>query len=332
MGNWSASLAAAVDSIRSSAGRIGRKKVKASSLGDENGKMPFNASGVAQVGPDRFVFIDNNDPTALFELALLPDGTLAERISRRPLVGVGEGQLLDPEGLSVADLDGETFLIAASSLCVRSGNPSDRHRVNDGLVRIRYTSRGDLQAEAMDGFRAWLLEHEPSLAKAGEREPDSGGLNIEGVAWDPRTRALLFGQRGPADRGRIAVVRVPLVAGGAQWATSAFGAPSVQRVRVPHSSATQGIRDISYDEQTRDFLIVLGRWKSSGKEPFQLCTWNGTSDEVRLLDVVFHKSMKPEGVTAFSDGARERILVVDDRGGYAVIDWPDTSSSRSARR
>ena len=118
------------------------------------------------------------------------------------------------------------------------------------------------------------------------------------------------------------VVRVPLVAGGVHWATSAFGAPSIQRARVPQSSATQGIRDISYDEQTGDFLIVLGRWKSSGKEPFQLCTWNGTSDEVRLLDVAFHRSMKPEGVTAFSDGARKRILVVDDRGDYAVLDWP----------
>ena len=160
--------------------------------------MPFNASGVVQVGPDRFVFVDNNDPSALFELALLPDGTLSERIWRRPLVGVAEGQLLDPEGLGAVDLDGEAFLIAASSLCVRNDNPPGRQRVNDGLVRIRYTPRGDLHAEAMDGFRAWLLTHEPSLAKSGEREPDSGGLNIEGVAWDPRTRALLFGQRGPA--------------------------------------------------------------------------------------------------------------------------------------
>ena len=101
--------------------------------------MPFNASGVVQVGPDRFVFVDNNDPSASFELALLPDGTLAERISRRPLVGVAEGQLLDPEGLSAVDLDGEAFLVAASSLCVRNGNASGRQRVNDGLVRIRYT-------------------------------------------------------------------------------------------------------------------------------------------------------------------------------------------------
>ena len=176
----------------------------------------------------------------------------------------------------------------------------------------------------MDGFRAWLLTHEPSLVEAGQREPDAGGLNIEGVAWDPHTRALLFGQRGPADprtnRGRTGARSRPAAA---RWATSSLGAPSIQRARIPQSSGTQGIRDISYDEQTGDFLIVLGRSKSTGKEPFQLCTWNGSSDEVSLLDVAFHRSMKPEGVTAFSDGDRKRILIVDDRGGYAVLDWPN---------
>ena len=124
------------------------------------------------------------------------------------------------------------------------------------------------------------------------------------------------------DRGRISVVRVPVEAA-ARWATSSLGAPSIQRVRVPKSSDVQGVRDISYDAQTGDFLILLGRSKSTGKEPFRLCTWNGSSDEVGLLDVTFHRSMKPEGVTAFSDGDRKKILIVDDGGGYAVLDWPN---------
>ena len=29
--------------------------------------------------------------------------------------------------------------------------------------------------------------------------------------------------------------------------------------------------------------------------------------------------MKPEGVTNFSNGDKKKILVVDDRGGYAVV-------------
>ena len=87
----------------------------------------------------------------------------------------------DPEGLTRVDVDGETFLIAASSLCFRDADGSGQQDINDGLVRVRYTAEGDLHAEAMLGFRSWLLSHEPSLAEAGELEPDAGGLNIEGA-------------------------------------------------------------------------------------------------------------------------------------------------------
>jgi len=320
--NWTARVAEAFHAIAGGLRR--RKKVKSTSFDERNGRVPFNASGVAQAGPGRFVFIDNHDPSALFELALDADGTEVERISRRPMAGVAEGQLLDPEGLTRVDRNGEIFLIVASSLCVLDAKGSGRQQVSDGLVRVRYTPHGDLQAEAMHGFRDWLLGHVPSLAAAGQREPDAGGLNIEGLAWDPRTRTLLFGQRGPADPGSITVIRVPVDAGVAPWTIGSLEAPSIVRARVPRSSAMQGIRDISYDEQTGDFLILLGRSMSAGDEPFQLCAWNGSSDNVQLLDVAFHRSMKPEGVVAFSNSDERRLLIVDDRGGYAVFDHPES--------
>jgi hypothetical protein len=312
--NWTAKVAAAFHAIAGDLGR--RKKVKSTSFDERNGKAPFNASGVVQVGPGRFVFIDNNDPSALFELALSADGTEVERISRRPMAGVPAGQLLDPEGLTRVDHDGEIFLIVASSLCVVDGKRSD------GLVRVRYGPHGDLQSEAMHGFRDWLLRRVPSLAAVGRREPDAGGLNIEGLAWDPHTRTLLFGQRGPAHPGSITMIRVPVDAGVAQWTIGALEAPSIVRARVPRSSGKQGVRDMSYDQQTGDFLILIGRSTSTGDEPFQLCAWDGSSGNVELLDVTFHRSMKPEGVVAFSSGDERKLLIVDDRGGYAVIDYP----------
>ena len=321
MANWTAKVAEAFHAIAGGLRR--RKKVKPTSFDETNGKLPFNASGVAEVGPGRFVFIDNHDPSALFELALDADGKEVERISRRPLAGVAEGQLRDPEGLTRVGRNGEIILIVASSLCVLDAKGSGRQQVSDGLVRVRYTPHGDLRAEAMDGFRDWLLHNVPSLTAASRREPDDGGLNIEGLAWDPRTRTLLFGLRGPADSGSITVIRVPVDAGVAPWSTAALEAPSIVRARMPRSSAKQGIRDISYDEQTGNFVVLLGRSTSTGDEPFQLCAWNGTSDGVELLDVRFHRSMKPEGVVAFSSGDERRLVIVDDRGGYAVCDYPE---------
>jgi hypothetical protein len=311
--NWTAKVADAFHAVSRRLGR--RKKVKSTSFDEENRKAPFNASGVAQVGPSRFVFIDNNDPSALFELALDAEGAEVERISRRPMAGVAEHQLRDPEGLTRVDHDGETFLIVASSLCVVDGKRSD------GLVRVRYRAHGDLQTDSMPGFRDWLLRHVPSLAAAGKREPDAGGLNIEGLAWDPHMRTLVFGQRSPADPGSATVIRVPVEAGAAPWRTESLGAPRIVHASIPGSTGEQGIRDISFDEQTGDFLVLLGRSASSGDEPFQLYTWTG-DDDLELLDVTFHRSMKPEGVVAFTTGDERKLLIVDDRGGYAVVDYP----------
>ncbi len=322
MANWTAKVAAAFRSIAGGLRR--RKKVKSTSFDERNRDAPFNASGVAQVGPGRFIFVDNHDPSALFELALDSDGTEVERISRRLMAGLSEGQLRDPEGLTRVGRDGETLLIVASSLCVPDAKGPGRQQVSDGLVRLRYTPHGDLHAEAMRGFRDWLLHNVPSLAAAGQREPDAGGLNIEGLAWDPRTHTLMFGLRGPAEPGSITVIRVPVDPTGARWSTEVLGAPAIVRARTPRPNAKQGVRDISYDEQNGDFVVLLGRSRSTGDEPFQLCTWSGSGDSLELLDIRFHRAMKPEGVVTFTSGDEKRLLIVDDRGGYALCDYPDS--------
>jgi hypothetical protein len=310
---WTAKIATALRSFQGAASRAFRRKVKSTPFPKENGDVPYNASGVVQVGPRRFVFVDNRDSAALFEFALDADGAQVGPIERRPLVGVGQGHLGDPEGLTRVDLNGETFLVAASSLCLTAG------KVNDGLVRVRYTPEGDLQAEAMDGFRSWLLSQDRALDEAGAVEPDRGGLNIEGLAWDPGSNALLLGQRGPAEPGHISMIRVPVGVGATAWTTAALSPPTVLLARLPQSPGTQGIRDISYDDQTGDFLILIGRSLSGDDAPFQLCAWTRGSDDVRLIDVKFDRKMKPEGVTTFSSGGKRKILVVDDAGGYAVF-------------
>jgi hypothetical protein len=309
--NWIATVASALGL---------KRRVRPTSFDQDNGKAPFNASGVAEVAPGRFVFIDNNDASAVFEFALDADGVADERISRRPLVGLTDGELRDPEGLTRVAGSGDVVLIVSSSLCV-SGGDGPRH-VCDGLVRVRYRAHGDMHAEAMPGFRDWLLSHVPFLEAVGAREPDAGGLNIEGSAWEPNTGTLLLGLRGPADRGVVTVIRVPIDVGGSSWTVEALGVPSILRVRLPRQRAAQGIRDLTYDEQTGEILMLIGRSTSTADEPFQLCRWDGSSDTMHLLDVKFRRSMKPEGVVAFSSGDERRLLIVDDRGGYAVVGYP----------
>ena len=115
---WTATIAAAFHSFKSAASRTFRRKIRSTQFPEKDGGVPFNASGVVPVGPRRFVFVDNHESASLFEFALDADDLHVQRIRRRRLLGVAEGQLGDPEGLTRVDVDGETFLIAASSLCV----------------------------------------------------------------------------------------------------------------------------------------------------------------------------------------------------------------------
>src|SRR6476620_11385123 len=93
-----------------------------------------NASGEVLVGGSRFVFIDNRKPLDVFELTLKPDGTQQGPVRTRPIVGLTRAQLSDPEGLTLLDVDGARYLVAASSLSVPPVPPPAVHR---GLVRIR---------------------------------------------------------------------------------------------------------------------------------------------------------------------------------------------------
>ena len=287
-----------------------RKNVKPTPFRERNGENPFNASGVVRTGPRCFTFVDNKDPTALFEMTFDAGWEKVDRIRRRPLLGAGD--LGDPEGLASADHDGETVLIVSSSLSV------ERNRVNDGLVRVRYRPDGDLPAEPMAGFRAWLLDHVPALAAPGTRKPDDDGLNVEGLAWDAATSALLLGLRGPVAPGRVALVRIPVDLGG-KWTTEALGEPAVRSARLPRPAAAQGIRDLCCTAPDGDLLVLLGRSASHDDAPFRLGVWPRGGDVIRLLDITFHHTAKPEGVTTFPAGGERKILVVDDTGGYAVF-------------
>jgi hypothetical protein len=278
----------------------------------------INASGVVPVSSARFVFIDNTDPGALVELSLNPDGTQDGPIVPRTLIGLPVGALSDPEGIARIDTGDAIDLIVASSLSVKSAGPPGKVHAHDGLVRIRYAAGGDLRAEPMHGFRDWLIAGYPELAAAAHLAPNDSGLNIEGLAWDPSRRSLLFGIRSPITSGRIPVLCVH-VDTDAPWSTAALKVGPELSIDKSDFAAPQGIRDIDYDGARQEFLVVLGRSISGGAAPFQLCTWDGTASTVTVLDVAFDSMMKPEGVTAFPGDGIRKILIVDDAGGFAIV-------------
>jgi hypothetical protein len=278
----------------------------------------INASGVVPVTSSRFVFIVNTDRDALWELNLNPDGTQHGTVVKRSIVGLAAGALSDPEGIARIERDGTIDLIVASSLGFLGFGPSGNVIAHDGLVRIRYTPNGDLHGEAMRGFRNWLITGYPEFTDAAQRRPDNHGLNIEGLAWDPSRRALLFGLRSPVTAGRIPVLSVGLDTA-APWTTAALTVGPTLMIEKSNHAVSQGIRDIDYDVDRQEFLVLVGR-STVGVVPFELCIWDGAAPGLNVLNATFvSASMKPEGVTAVPGPGPRKVLIVDDAGGFAVV-------------
>lgn len=298
--------------------------VSSTPLLNQHGTKVVDASGVVPVSASRYVVIVNSAPEALWELTLNADGSQHGRVAARPIVGLNAGALSDPEGIARIDVGGEINLIVASSMSVTGFGPSGAVRANNGLARIRYSHHGALRAEGMPNFRQWLLDNYPDVKESADDLPDQQGLNFEGLAWDPSRQALLLGVRSPVTDGRIRVLCVELDTM-APWNTDALRAGPTLVIEKSDFDVPQGIRDIEYDADRQEFLVILGR-STAGDAPFELCGWDGTAPTVTVLDVTFEPpasspmAMKPEGVTVLpGDGARS-VLIVDDAGGFVVID------------
>jgi hypothetical protein len=298
--------------------------VTPTSFEETNGGEEYNASGVVPLGDSRFLFCDNHVANALYELDLTADGRKQGALIRRPLQGLEDDSVDDLEGMTLAEENGRRFVFVTSSLCLKKARREKHEKPvevpSNGLLRVTINPDHGLRAENMPGFRDWLIRHEPELAAAARLVPNDGGLNIEGLAWDPRRHALLFGVRTPVPNGKPLVVPVKVKDLAGPWTTDNLEMLAPIRLAPEATTDEQGIRSLEYIESFGSFLVVTGKSIDNSKAPFTLYEWDGQpAGTLRRLAVSFHKKMKPEGLTAGIVGGKPVLLFVDDDGGYQVM-------------
>jgi hypothetical protein len=103
--------------------------------------------------------------------------------------------------MAMAETKDFRLLFISSSLCLKKNDVSAKKKnrrgkvsaARESLIRVRMASSGQPEAEIIPCFRYWLVENSPVLGETASYVPDDGGLNIEGLAWDPVESALVFG-------------------------------------------------------------------------------------------------------------------------------------------
>lgn len=268
---------------------------------------PFEASGVAYLpGAEGVLFVDDGRPADVLWLPLTAHGAQGASVQVVP-TGVA---VADPEGITT---DGK-WVYVVGSLSRGTGASLARFRFDPG-------TRAASAAESMTGLEALLQSEVPELGgasagqkgKKGKKGARGAGINIEGLAWDPKGNRLLLGVRSPVVDGNALVIPVRL-----RDPAGALSADNVvvdgAALRVPLGGS--GIRGIEYNAAAGTFQIIAGH--PTGAADFRLVTWAGPGAEVREIQK-FLPDEKPEGVAGATLGGRAATVVVFDTSHFAIL-------------
>ena len=214
--------------------------------------------------------------------------------------------IIDPEAITT---DGTWYYVIGSQADPQNGtlNSLIRFEYDPATRSIRGTP------EVLPDLRSFLLSGVSDLAVEGNKPGNKGGLNIEGLTYDPVNRRLLVGLRSPLIQGRAVLVPLRL--------ENPRGPLSAANLKLSSPSTIQldldghGIRDIDYNRQLSAFTILSGA-TDVDKRRFWAWVRGGEAvisrKETFLTGAEPRRKRKPEGITNVSIGGKQFILIVGD--------------------
>ena len=145
----------------------------------------FEASGAAHVsGSDALLFVDDGRPNDIF---LMRDSDRKQ---------AGAIKTIDI-ATSIIDLEGITT--DSSYFYVVGSQSKSKGAGQVGLARFKFDAAGQraVGTESASGLKKFLVDNVAELRGMENTKYNDGGINVEGIAWDPRNKRLLLGLRSP---------------------------------------------------------------------------------------------------------------------------------------
>ena len=267
----------------------------------------FEASGVAHVpGTDGVLFVDDGRPNEIFWLQLDKERKQAGAIKTIDIAT----SIVDLEGITT---DGTYFYVVGSQSKPKGADQT-------GLARFTFDAANQraVGTQAATGLKKFLADNVAELRGMENTKYKDGGINVEGIAWDPQSNRLLLGLRSPVVDGNALVVPLKLRDPKASLSFDNLEVEGGKAIRLPLNGA--GIRSIEYDNSKKSFYLITGAGPNNEKMDFKTWEWNGKAGSpLRELDT-FDRSLKPEGITRFSNGGVDFVFIVFDTSGYTATD------------
>ena len=254
----------------------------------------------------QFVTVRNGELIAGKSIRLIDD--VFEREGKEGKKNKSEPLELDGEG--VAFSDGFYYVIGSHGRPRNAAKLSDREvaatiAARSQIVRFRASDGTNAGPERSAGL-AKIIAGEPAFAAVIDNDLHDNGLTIEGIAI--RRGQLYSGFRGPVLGERAIVLSAAL--------DSLFGGqqPAHRLFRLPLDGL--GVRDLAL---YRDKILILAGPVRNGPGRYAVYSWNGDSEDVRLLGNLDGLSddegkTKPEALLPLDKTAsgRLRVLILSD--------------------
>ncbi|MFL6373275.1 MAG: DUF3616 domain-containing protein [Pyrinomonadaceae bacterium] len=269
------------------------------------GDKAYESSGAIWVpGTDQVLFVDDKDDANILCV------TLNENADQSgDLIPVALGAKVD----DAEDItsDGTYFYVISSQFRKKSNEGA-------GIVRFRYdpSTHTVQDLQAIQDLKGLLIKNVPELAVSKDEVRTENAINIEGLAWDPKGKRLLFGFRDPLVNGSAMIVPAMLKDPNAGFTADNLSfAPAIKL-----NLEGLAIRSIEWDATKTKFLIIAGATEGEKKEGFFLWSWDGSGAPQKLQEL--DAKIKPEGITSVDAGGDHFLYVVGDAGYYLRLADP----------
>ena len=286
------------------ASRSGIQRTSAAMISFAGGT--FEASGVVHVpGTDGVLFVDDDHTDEIFFMRVGADRKQAGPITAVKL----SANIIDLEGITT---DGAYFYVVGSQSKPQGGDLT-------GLARFKFDSQNQriVDTQSIAGLKSFLANNVDELRGMQQTTYEDGGINVEGIAWDPNGKRLLLGLRSPVVEGQALVVPLKLRDPQGAFSFDNIEVEGRKAIRLPLNRA--GIRSIEYDESGKTFRLITGAGPNSEKMDFKLWDWSGNGEPPTLRETdTFDRRLKPEGVTRVKSGDQSFTFIVFDTSVYTA--------------
>lgn len=266
----------------------------------------FEASGVAHVsGTDGVLFVDDGRANEIFWLPLGPDRKQAGAIKSINIAT----SIIDLEGITS---DGTYFYVVGSQSKSKGADQA-------GLARFTFdaASQRAVGTQAATGLKKFLADNVAELRGMENTKYSDGGINVEGLAWDPQNNRLLLGLRSPVVEGQALVVPLKLRDSKGALSFNNLEVEGGRAIKLPLGAA--GIRSIEYVDSKKAFYLITGAGPNSEKLDFKTWEWSGNAQAPALREIdTFDRRLKPEGITRVKNSAGDFLFIVFDTSGYTA--------------